>query len=140
MVPITSHSIPLLESDELIRVRPLYGLVVTAGKWLPWAVLGLLTAGVLATRRRSAALMVTSGTLSLVMLGLVAALAMGGRSFASALSRDEGPMTRSVAHLLYNTITQTAVLNALWVSGVAAAIALGTWIILLRRPSRDSPL
>ncbi|WP_181164343.1 hypothetical protein [Microbacterium foliorum] len=88
-IPTVDRTITVAQVDSLASVQLAYELVVAAGLWLPWVAILFLTAGVVAARRRSVALVTAALSLGLVMLIVLAGLAVG-RVFFDAALRSNG--------------------------------------------------
>ncbi|MFI6426821.1 hypothetical protein [Promicromonospora sp. NPDC050880] len=85
-LPTVSASFVVLESSQLVEVRNRYAQVVALGQWLPWVVLVLLGAGVVAAVHRLRTLVVAGLALVAAMLVMALALAVARGLYLDALS------------------------------------------------------
>lgn len=113
-LPTVQATLPLLPSDDLVKARGGYRLLDTWGRVLPFVVLLLLAAGVLAARRRPRALARTA-LASLAVLGLLTVAVLAGRVAATVVLPSSVP--NPVGYALYDTLTA-----GLWRDVVVAAV------------------
>ncbi|WP_460461961.1 hypothetical protein [Arthrobacter pigmenti] len=125
-IPAVDRTIVIAQSDALASVQLAYGLTVTAGSWLPWIAILLLTAGVLVARRRSVALIWAAIALALAMALALAGLAVGNIALVSGLSSETLPS--GVAGLLYETVAADMRATAVAVLVLALVTAMVGWL------------
>jgi hypothetical protein len=87
-VPDVSIQYPLIQSEQLPKIRTYTRMLDAAGTWLPWVALALLIGGVLVAPNRRRGIIVAS-----VLLGVVAALLLAGLSLARTYYLDRLPPT-----------------------------------------------
>lgn len=84
-LPAVNPTFPLVSSPDLVRLQAGYRLLDLLGTWLPWLVVGLLTAAVLLARRRARALVAVGLAFAGGMLLLGIGLAVGRQAYLTAL-------------------------------------------------------
>jgi hypothetical protein len=85
-IPSVDASFTLAQTTQLVEVQNRYAQVVALGTWLPWIVLGLFAAGVVAAVRPLRALVAAGLALALAMVVLGAGLAVARGLYLDALS------------------------------------------------------
>ncbi|MFT4086439.1 MAG: hypothetical protein QM658_04685 [Gordonia sp. (in: high G+C Gram-positive bacteria)] len=133
-IQVRERSVPIVTSDALAVTRTAYRTAKIGGYWLPWAVLALFVAGVLAARRRRRALAVGSLLAAIVFALLSIGVWVGGRVFVGAVSPAQLPAPVATAIFTQVTALMSSTLRALAVLGVLVAVAF--WLAGPARPAR----
>lgn len=124
-IPAVERTIVLVPSAQLTDVQRYYLMAIGVSGWLPWVVIGLLAAGVLAANSRSAALLGAG-----VAVALGAALVLIVLAVAHALLPTAVPasvMPADVLNLLYATATTGLHDVAYGLLTLGAVIAVIAW-------------
>lgn len=85
-IPSVDASFTVAQTTQLVEVRNRYAQVVALGTWLPWVVLGLYAAGVVAAVRHARTLVAAGVALALAMVVLGAGLAVARGLYLDALT------------------------------------------------------
>jgi hypothetical protein len=133
-IPVIERSVVVAQADALALVQTVYTLAVAVGTWLPFVVLGLLVAGVLVAKRRSAALVWTAGGLALTMLLTLAGFGTARLFFVGTVSPSIMPA--AAAESLYGGLTDLMVSTVAAFIVLAIAVALIAWLSGPWRPAR----
>lgn len=125
-IPDVDRTIVVAQSDSVPTIQLAYGLVETLGTWLPWFVLALLVAGVLAARHRSRALSVTGVAFAGALLVML--LVLGAGRLAVQAFIVPGALPVDVTTLLFDTATDP--MRQTGVAGVVLglAVAVIAWL------------
>lgn len=121
-------SIDVVRESDVAQARDYYGLLETAGFWLPVAWLVLVGVTLLTARRRIAAL----GHLavgSLVTLALLAVALLVARQEVIAAAATGGTADEALLQVLWDTATR-GLWAALWTAAGIAALALVMRVVL----------
>jgi hypothetical protein len=132
-VPAVSIKYELVDSAKLPTVRTYTRVLNSAGTWLPFVALAVLLAGVLVAPNRRRGLLT-----GVVMLGLAAALTLGGLAVARTYYLDNLPQSvRSpdAAAAVADAILRYLIAALQTLLVVAAVVVVGT---LLAGPSRPA--
>jgi hypothetical protein len=132
-IPVEGAEITILESDRLGAARDAFRRLQSAWVWLPVVTL-LLAAGavLLAVRTRRA------------LIGIGIALAVGAVLLRITVAALRGPalddlppeVDREATGAVYDALTATLRTSAWWILVVGLALALTTWLLSRRRPTR----
>ncbi|GAB2466486.1 hypothetical protein HD599_000274 [Conyzicola lurida] len=125
-LPELDRTIVIAKSDSVTRAQLGYDAVVAIGLWLPWLVLVVLAAGVLAARRRSLALVWAGGALALALVVCLAAIAVGRVFFVGAVS--PAYMPSDVAVEIYQQLTTLIRTSTIAALVLAVTVALVAWL------------
>ncbi|WP_200332524.1 hypothetical protein [Leucobacter sp. L43] len=125
-IPEVERSIPILSADSLVLVRSLYQVAVSAGYWLPWGVLALLVAGVVAARKRTRAIAWSGAGLAMSFLLLAAGLGIGKQVFVGAVSPSVMPS--ATARVLFDQLTLLLASTVLALIVLSLFIGIGGWL------------
>lgn len=85
-IPEVDATFTIMQTSQLVEVQNRYAQLVALGTWLPWVSLGLLAAGVLASRHRLRTLTVAGLSLAAAMVLLGVCLAVARGLYLDALS------------------------------------------------------
>jgi hypothetical protein len=132
-VPDVSIKYELVDSTKLPTVRTYTRILDSAGTWLPFAAIAILIAGVLAAPNRRRGLLT-----GVVMLGLAAALMLGGLALARTYYLDHLPSSvrsPAAAAAVVDAILRYLIAALQTLLVVAAVFVVGT---LLAGPSRPA--
>ncbi len=132
-IPSVERQIPIAQASSLVLVRTLYNVAVAVGFWLPWAVLGLLVAGVALTRSRLNALAWTAAGFAAVFALLASGIGVGSGFFVAAVSPSVMPAAAADALFTQLTALMLSAIVALAVLGALAAV--GAWLAGSSRPA-----
>ena len=117
-IPEIDTSVVIAKIPELALARVIYQVGVGVGLWLPWVVLGLLTAGVFAANRRPRALLGTSIAMGVLLALLAIAFGTGGVVIAASIE----PAFAAAAAVVYAALVA-------YVLQIVAALGLLTLIL-----------
>jgi len=112
-IPEIDTSVVIGKVPELAVARVIYQVGVGVGLWLPWVVLGLLTAGIFAAHRRPRALLGTSIAMGILMGILAIGFSTGGIVIAASID----PAFAAAAAVVYAALVA-------YVLQIVAAIGL----------------
>jgi len=132
-VPDVSIQYPLIQSDQLPKIRTYTRLLDVAGTWLPWVALALLIAGVLVAPNRRRGIIVGS-----TMLGVTVALLLGVLSFARTYYLDRLPPTvqsPAAVAAVYDALVRFLIASLQTLLVVTLILVVGA---LLAGPSRPA--
>lgn len=122
-LPTINATFTVMETTQLVEIRNRYAQVVALGTWLPWIVLILLGAGVLAATHHLRALVAASLALVAAMLVLAVGLAIARGLYLDALS---GAVLRlDAAQVVFDQLVTflRATLRTVAVLGLVVALA-----------------
>lgn len=122
-LPTIDATFTVMETTQLVEIRNRYAQVVALGTWLPWMVLALLAAGVIAATHHLRALVVAGLALVAAMLVLAAGLAVARGLYLDALS---GVVLRlDAAEVVFDQVVSflRATLRTVGVLGLVVALA-----------------
>jgi len=122
-LPTINATFTIMETTQLVEIRNRYAQVVALGTWLPWIVLILLGAGVIAATRHLRALVVAGVALAAAMLVLAVGLAVARGLYLDALS---GAVLRlDAAEVVFDQVVSflRATLRTVGVLGLVVALA-----------------
>lgn len=125
-IPSVDRTIVLVQSDALVTLRIVYGIAATVGWWLPLVTLALFIGGILAARRKTAALVGTGVAIALGGGTLAMALAVGATVASIAASRLAIPITAVDA--IYEQIVTAMRDTAAVVALIGVLLALLAWV------------
>ncbi|WP_454855103.1 hypothetical protein [Promicromonospora soli] len=122
-LPTIDASFTIMQSSQLVEIQNRYAQIVALGTWLPWIVLILLGAGVIAATRHLRALVVAGVALAAAMLVLAIGLAVARGLYLDALS---GVVLRlDAAEVVFDQVVSflRATLRTVGVLGLVVALA-----------------
>lgn len=122
-LPTINATFTIMETSQLVQIRNRYAQLVALGTWLPWIVLVLLGAGVIAALHHLRALVVAGLALVAAMLVLAAGLAVARGLYLDALS---GVVLRlDAAEIVFDQVVSflRATLRTVGVLGLVVALA-----------------
>lgn len=125
-IPSVDRTIVVARSDALPTVQLAYGLVLSAGDWLPWIAILFLALGVLVARRRSVAVIGAAVALAVSMALVTATFAVGSLLFVSSVSPTLLPA--DVASLVFETVARDMRATTVAVLVLAVAVAIVGWL------------
>ncbi|WP_129787172.1 hypothetical protein [Promicromonospora panici] len=122
-LPTIDATFMVMETSQLLEIRNRYAQVVALGTWLPWIVLILLGAGVIAATHHLRALVVAGLALAAAMLVLALGLAIARGLYLDALSGTV--MRLDAAQAVFDQVVTflRATLRTVGVLGLVVALA-----------------
>lgn len=122
-LPTIDATFTIAQTSQLVEIRNRYAQIVALGTWLPWIVLILLGAGVIAATHHLRALVVAGLALAAAMLVLAAGLVVARGLYLDALS---GQVVRlDAAQTVFDQLVSflRATLRTVGVLGIVVALA-----------------
>jgi hypothetical protein len=122
-LPTINATFTIMQSSQLVEIQNRYAQIVALGTWLPWIVLILLGAGVIAATHHLRALVVAGLSLAAAMLVLAVGLAIARGLYLDALS---GVVLRlDAAEVVFDQVVSflRATLRTVGVLGLVVALA-----------------
>ncbi|NJI58592.1 hypothetical protein HCX50_04015 [Microbacterium oxydans] len=125
LIPSIDRSIPVAHVESLVEARTIYRVVLVAGLWLPFVVIGMLVGGLLVAVRRPRAMLAAGTAFAATFALLSVGIAVAGTAFASSLGAN--PTTVNAAQVAYAQLTG----SLLGASGalilLGASLAMTAW-------------
>jgi len=122
-IPEVDASFTVVQTTQLVKVQNAYESVRLLGTWLPWLSLGLLVAGVVASRERARTLVVVGLGLLVAMVVLALGLSVGRTFYLAALAGEVARLDAAEVVFDQLVLDIRAALRTVAVAGLVVATA-----------------